>query len=54
LNRGERFDVQRMRYRGGVVLPLFSDCWEADVFYCRQWESKARKNIVGVACTYSF
>ena len=36
------------------LLPLFSDCWEADVFYCRQWESKARKNIVGVACTYSF
>ncbi len=29
LNRGERFDVQRMRYRGGVVLPLFSDCWES-------------------------
>lgn len=53
LNRGERFDVQRMRYRGGVVLPLSSD-WEADVFYCRQWESKARKDIVGVACTYSF
>ena len=53
LNRGEKFDVQRMRYRGGVVLPLSSD-WEADVFYCRQWESKARKDIVGVACTYSF
>ena len=31
LNRGEKFDVQRMRYRGGVVLPLSSD-WEADVF----------------------
>lgn len=53
LNRGEKFDVQRMRYRGGVVLPLSSD-WEADVFYCRQWESQARKDIVGVACTYSF
>ena len=53
LNRGERFDVQRMRYRGGVVLPLSSD-WEADIFYCRQWESKGRKDIVGVACTYSF
>lgn len=47
LNRGEKFDVQRMRYRGGVVLPLSSD-WEADVFYCRQWESQARKDIVGV------
>lgn len=53
LNRGEKFDVQRMRYRGGVALPLSSD-WEADVFYCRQWESQARKDIVGVACTYSF
>lgn len=53
LNRGERFDVQRMRYRGGVTLPLSSD-WEADIFYCRQWESKARKDIVGVACTYTF
>ncbi len=53
LNRGERFDVQRMRYRGGVVIPMSPD-WEADIFYCRQWESKARKDIIGVACTYSF
>lgn len=53
LNRGEHFDVARMRYRGGVTLPLSSD-WEADIFYCRQWESKARKDIVGVTCTYSF
>lgn len=53
LNRGERFDVQRMRYRGGVALPLSSD-WEADIFYCRQWERGERRDIVGVACTYSF
>ena len=36
LNRGERFDVQRMRYRGGVVLPLFSDCWEIGRASCRE------------------
>lgn len=53
LSRGEHFDVSRMRYRGGVVLPL-SSRWEADVFYCRQWEKEIIKNIVGVACTYSF
>lgn len=53
LNRGERFDVQRMRYRGGIVIFL-SPAWEADVFYCRQWEREAQKNIMGVACTYSF
>ncbi len=53
LSRGDHFDVSRMRYRGGVVLPL-SPRWEADVFYCRQWEKEIIKNIVGVACTYSF
>lgn len=53
LNRGEHFDVQRMRYRGGVGLPL-SRHWEADVFYCRQWEQDKRINIVGVECSYSF
>lgn len=53
LNRGEHFDVQRMRYRGGVAFPL-SAHWEADVFYCRQWEQDKRKNIVGVECSFSF
>lgn len=53
LNAGDRFDVKRMRYRGGITLPL-SDRWKADVFYCRQWEQKVQKNIVGLTCTYSF
>ena len=53
LNRTEHFGVKRMRYRGGFTLPL-SERWEADVFYCRQWETDKRKNIVGVECTYCF
>ncbi len=54
LARGEHFDVVRMRYRAGLTLPLFSERWEADVFYCRQWERDARKNIFGVDCVYKF
>ena len=54
LGRGERFDVARMRYRAGLTLPLFSERWEADVFYCRQWERDGRKNIFGVDCVYKF
>ena len=54
LNRGDRFDVARMRYRAGLSIPLFVDNWEADVFYCRQWESDGRKNIFGVDCVYKF
>lgn len=53
LNRTEHFGVKRMRYRGGITLPL-SGRWEADFFYCRQWEQDKRKNIVGVECAYSF
>lgn len=53
LNSGEHFDVKRMRYRGGIVLPFFTR-WEVDLFYCRQWEQDEVKNIVGVACVYSF
>lgn len=53
LNAGDRFDVKRMRYRGGITLPL-SDRWKADVFYCRQWEQKRQKNIFGLTCNYSF
>lgn len=53
LNRGEHFDVQRMRYRVGLAFPLSSH-WEADVFYCRQWERDKRKDIVGVECSYRF
>ena len=54
LGRGERFDVARMRYRAGLTLPLFSERWEADVFYCRQWERDKKKNIFGVDCVYKF
>ena len=53
LNRTEHFGVKRMRYRGGITLPL-SERWEADIFYCRQWEKDKRKDIVGVECVYSF
>lgn len=54
LHRGEEFDVARMRYRTGLSLPLFSESWEADVFYCRQWESRGQKNIFGLDCVYRF
>ena len=53
LNKTEHFGVKRMRYRGGITLPL-SERWEADIFYCRQWEKDKRKDIVGVECVYSF
>lgn len=53
LNRGDRFDIKRMRYRGGISIPLFPG-WEADIFYCRQWESQRIKDIVGLECVYSF
>lgn len=53
LARAEHFELKRMRYRGGITLPL-SSRWEADVFYCRQWEENERKNIVGVECSYRF
>lgn len=54
LNRGDRFEVARMRYRAGTSFPLFSDKWEADLFYCRQWEADGRKNIFGLDCVYKF
>lgn len=54
LNCGDRFDVARMRYRAGLSIPLFVDNWEADVFYCRQWESARQKNIFGLDCVYKF
>ena len=53
LNKTEHFGVKRMRYRGGITLPL-SERWEVDIFYCRQWEKDKRKDIVGVECVYSF
>lgn len=53
LNAGERLAVKRMRYRGGMTFS-FSARWEADFFYCRQWEQDQQKNIVGVECSYSF
>ncbi len=54
LQSGEKFDIVRMRYRSGLTLPLFSDRWEADVFYCRQWEHDGKKNIFGIDCVYKF
>lgn len=54
LARGERFGVARMRYRAGLAVPLEGECWEADVFYCRQWEADGCKNIFGVDCVYKF
>lgn len=53
LGRGERFDVARMRYRGGLSFPL-AEQWEAEAFYCRQWERDGSKNIFGVECAYRF
>ena len=53
LNRGRCFDIKRMRYRSGVVLPFFTR-WEVDLFYCRQWEQDKQKNILGVSAEYSF
>lgn len=53
LNNGEHFDVRRLRYRGGIILPL-SDRWEMDAFYCRQWESEEQRNVMGIECLYIF
>lgn len=53
LKKNEHFDVKRMRYHGGITLPL-SVRWEVDLFYCRQWEQHKRKDIVGIDCTYDF
>lgn len=53
LGRGEDFEVSRMRYRGGLSFPLTSK-WEAEAFYCRQWERDGKKNIFGVECVYRF
>ena len=54
LHRNEEFDVVRMRYRTGLSFPVFSENWEADVFYCRQWESEKQKNIFGMDVVYKF
>ncbi len=51
LGRGEEFDVVRMRYRGGLSFPLAKQ-WEAEAFYCRQWERDGQKNIFGVECVF--
>ena len=53
LGRGEHFDVARMRYRTGLSFPL-AERWEAEAFYCRQWERDGSKNIFGVECIYRF
>lgn len=53
LDARDCFDVKRMRYRAGIELPL-SDRWEADLFYCRQWEQAKQKNVIGLTCLYSF
>lgn len=53
LNRGEDFDVTRMRYRGGLNFPVFS-CMDMEVFYCRQWEERKDKNIFGIEMSFEF
>lgn len=53
LNNGEHFDIKRMRYRGGIVLPL-SNRWKIDIFYCQQRESKKQENVIGIECLYIF
>lgn len=53
LGRGEHFDITRMRYRGGLSFPL-AEGWDAEAFYCRQWELEGKKNIFGVECVYNF
>ena len=50
---GEKFDVTRMRYRGGVSFPL-AKALEAEVFYCRQVEDVKGKHVLGVECVYKF
>ncbi len=54
LGKHDNFDIMRMRYRVGMKTPLFSERWEADIFYCRQWEADGRKNIFGIDCAYKF
>lgn len=53
LEGGERFGVKRMRYRGGFGFPIAGK-WHGDLFYCRQWDTAASRNIVGLNCTYRF
>lgn len=53
LGQGEHFELARMRYRAGLNFPLAKQ-WEAETFYCRQWEQDGKKNIFGVECVYKF
>lgn len=53
LGKGEHFELARMRYRAGLNFPLAKQ-WEAETFYCRQWEQDGKKNIFGVECVYKF
>ena len=51
--------TRALRGESGCAIAGVSRCplsgrWEADLFYCRQWEKDKRKDIVGVECVYSF
>lgn len=47
------FTAARIRYRPGVVI-AFSKQYALDVFYCRQYEPKGSRNIVGLEFQLSF
>lgn len=47
------FSAARIRYRPGVVI-AFSKQYALDVFYCRQYEAKGSRNIVGLEFQISF
>lgn len=53
LARGERFDVARMRYRGGLEFPVVGN-WEGELFYLFQKEPDKSKHVLGVGCVYKF
>ena len=53
LARGERLDVVRMRYRGGVEFPLVGHL-EGELFYVYQDEPDGSKHVLGVGCVYKF
>lgn len=47
------FTVSRMRYRPGIVFKLSRVC-SLDLFYCRQYEPKECRNIMGVELGLKF
>lgn len=46
------FKISRVRYRPGININI-TDKLEIDLFYCRQYESDKKQNIIGIELTYN-